>query len=146
MSEPTDREQIADLVHCYSDAVVHRARDQWVSCWAEDSLWDLGPDRVIVGRGAIADHWQESMDRIECVAQMVSNGTATTNDMTGEGRWYLTEHLRRRNGELGMLLAFYDDTYVRHEGRWLFASRRLRPIYQGTPDLSGPFLPPPPPA
>ena len=85
------------------------------------------------------------MDRIECVVQMVSNGTATTNEVTGEGRWYLTEHLRRRNGELGMLLAFYDDTYVRHDGRWLFASRRLRPIYHGTPDLSAPFLPPPPP-
>ena len=40
------REQIADLVHRYSDAVVHRARDQWESCWAEDSLWDLGPDRL----------------------------------------------------------------------------------------------------
>ena len=141
----SDREQIADLVHRYSDAVVHRARDQWVSCWAEDALWDLGPDRVIVGRAAIADHWQKSMDRIECVVQLVANGTASANDMTGEGRWYFSEHLRRRNGELGMLLAYYDDSYVRHEDRWLFASRRLRSVYHGPPDLSAAFLPPPPP-
>ena len=111
----TDREQIADLVHCYSDAVVHRARDQWESCWAEDSLWDLGQDRVIVGRGSIADHWQESMDRIECVVQMVSNGTATTNDLTGEGRWYFTEHLRRRK----LVEVDRDGVRVREQGRAL---------------------------
>jgi len=43
-----------------------------------------------------------------------------------------------------VLLAYYDDTYVRHQDRWLFASRRLRSIYSGTPDLAAPFLPPPP--
>ena len=34
-----------------------------------------------------------------------------------------------------MLLAWYDDTYVCEDGSWLFASRRLTPIYRGHADF-----------
>jgi ketosteroid isomerase-like protein len=139
----TDREQIQDLVHRYCDAVVHHDRDLWASCWAEDSWWELGPGRSLSGRDAIVEHWQQSMDRIEVVVQMAGNGTAKVDGDVGTGRWYLNEHVRRRNGELGMLLAYYDDTYLRDGDGWLFTSRKLTPIYHGPPDLSAPFVPPP---
>ena len=132
------RQPIAELVHRYCDAVVRRDRDQWGATWAEESLWDLGPDRIIEGRGAIIAHWLESMAPIEVVVQQASNGEVrSTGETTAEGRWYITEHIKRRSGELGMLLAWYDDTYVREAGSWLFASRRLTQIYKGPPDLSG---------
>ena len=129
---------VADLVHRYCDAVVRQDREQWASCWAEDSRWDLGPNRVIEGRVGIVEHWAESMAPIEAVVQLASNGEVTaTGEAAAAGRWYITEHVKRRTGELGMLLAWYDDTYVRGEDGGQFASRRLTPIYRGPPDLTG---------
>jgi hypothetical protein len=132
------RQPIAELVHRYCDAVVRQDQEQWGATWSEDSLWDLGPDRIIEGRGPIIAHWLESMAPIEVVVQQASNGEVrSTGETRAEGRWYITEHIKRRSGELGMLLAWYDDTYVREAGSWLFASRRLTQIYKGPPDLSG---------
>jgi len=135
---------IRELVHRYSDAVVHQDREQWRSCWAAESHWELAPDRSVSGREAIVAHWEESVDSIEVVVQTVSNGAATTADERGEGRWYITEHVLRTNGTVNIMLAYYDDTYVCLDGHWCFASRRLTRLYHGPPDLSGPFSSPPP--
>jgi ketosteroid isomerase-like protein len=132
------RQPVAELVHRYCDAVVRQDREQWGNTWSEDSVWELGPNRVLEGRGPIIAHWQESIARNEVVVHQAANGhVGSTSETTAEGRWYITEHLKRRTGELGMLLAWYDDTYVCEDGSWLFASRRLTPIYRGPPDLSG---------
>ena len=128
----------AELVHRYCDAVVRQDREQWGATWAENAAWELGPDRVIEGRGPIIAHWEESISSIDVVVQLASNGeVSSTGETTAEGRWYITEHIRRRNGDLGMLLAWYDDTYVHEGGSWLFASRRLTQIYRGPPNLTG---------
>jgi hypothetical protein len=137
------RQPIAELVHRYCDAVVRQDRDQWGATWSEESRWELGPDRIIEGRGPIIAHWVESIARNEVVVHQAGNGGVRgTGETSAEGRWYITEHLKRRSGELGMLLAWYDDTYVCEDGSWLFASRRLTPIYRGPPDLSGTWIRP----
>ncbi|MBK01568.1 MAG: hypothetical protein CL464_03785, partial [Acidimicrobiaceae bacterium] len=56
------------------------------------------------------------------------------------GRWYIQEHFQRDTGDKGKLLAHYNDTYVRVDGRWLFNSRELVIHYGGPQDLSGNFL------
>ena len=58
----------------------------------------------------------------------------------GSGRWYVHEHWLRTDDSRGILLAHYDDRYVRIDGQWLFASRELTVHYGGPPDLSAPFL------
>jgi SnoaL-like domain len=136
------KELIAELVHRYADAVVHKDRQQWASCWAPDAHWDLGGGRRADGLEAIVAHWEESLEKIEMVVQTVFTGEVRTTLKRGEGRWYITEHLRRRNGDVGLLLAYYDDTYVRIGRRWLFSSRRLTALYHGPPDLSAPFRAP----
>jgi hypothetical protein len=82
------------------------------------------------------------MGGFSAVVQNVVNGTAELDEPagTGSGRWYIIEHWLRTDGSRGILLAYYDDTYARIEGRWLFTSRRLVVQYGGPPDLSAPFL------
>ena len=143
--EKSSRELVAELVHRYADAVVHRDGQQWGSCWAEDSRWILGPDRDVTGREAIVALWYKAMGNMEAVVQNVMNGEVqfagddSNGDATASGRWYIMEHFRRVNGENGILLAHYEDTFVRRNGTWLFASRMLVPHYQGAPDLSATF-------
>jgi hypothetical protein len=129
------------LVHRYADAVVHRNAAQWASCWAGDAQWDLGRGRKVTGKAAIVDLWSKAMGGFSAVVQMVHNGDAST---TGDpdravGRWYIDERFLRADGQNGMLLAHYEDEYVRTPAGWLFASRFLEVHYQGAADLSGEF-------
>ena len=134
-----DRDAIAELVHRYADAVVHYDGDQWGACWDVDAHWVLGPGRDVTGRAAIVELWFKAMKMFSAVVQNVLNGEVRVDGDAASGRWYIMEHFRRANDERGILLAFYEDTYVRRDGRWFFASRQLHIQYQGPPDLSGPF-------
>ena len=129
------------LVHRYADAVVHRNAAQWASCWAEDAQWDLGRGRKVVGKVAIVDLWNMAMGGFSAVVQMVHNGGASTtaDPDRAVGRWYIDERFLRADGQNGMMLAHYEDEYVRSSTGWLFASRFLDVHYQGPCDLSGEF-------
>jgi hypothetical protein len=134
------RSAIGDLVHRYSDGVTRRDGIQWSSCWAEDASWTLRSDRIAVGRDAIVEMWSRAMATLDGVVQIVLNGAVCVEGpMAARGRWYICEYLRPVAGAPSMLLAHYDDTYLRPDDGWLFASRTLVPHYQGPPDLSGTF-------
>ena len=137
----SDRDDIRDLVHRYSDSVTRKDRALWAATWAEDAWWDLGKGRLTRGRDNIVEFWQKAVDGLAIVVQLVHNGVVTIDGDTATGRWYVSEHLERLTGVKGMLLAWYDDTYVLVGGQWLFASRSLGSLYHGPPDLSGAFTP-----
>jgi hypothetical protein len=140
--DPTDDLAIRDLVHRYADAVVHRDVVRWSACWARAGRWDLG--RVSAeGRDEIAALWRRAMGNMTAVVQLVHNGTvqATDDGDRASGRWYVDERFARTDGVVGILLAHYDDEYVRDaDGEWHFASRVLQIHYTGAPDLSDSFL------
>ena len=133
---------IDDLLHGYADAVVHRDPDQWISTWASDATWELGKGRRVEGADAILALWNSAMDGFKAVVQNVVNHTADLDEAagTGSGRCYIIEHWCRVDDSRGILLAYYDDLYVRSDAGWQFASRELVVQYGGPPDLSGPFL------
>ncbi len=141
--ELTDREQIIDLVHRYSDAVTRYDAEAWAQTWAADATWDLAKGREFAGREAIVEYWHSAMRGLNIVVQVVHNGTVmVTGADTATGRWYVSEHMHRATGERGILLAWYDDTYVRGDGQWCFARRALTRLYAGPSDLSADFIQP----
>ena len=155
------RDDIEDLVHRYSDAVVHGDADQWIATWADDGIWDLGNDRRVEGRDAILELWQRAMTRFDAVVQTVMNGVCDLDDnalddnalddnaldgnalddnaAVGTGRWYIHEVMQRGNGERSLMVGHYDDRYVRTDDGWRFAERSLVQHYTGPADLSGSF-------
>ncbi|MGB8859964.1 MAG: nuclear transport factor 2 family protein [Ilumatobacteraceae bacterium] len=135
------RDMIEDLVHSYADAVVRRDAQQWAATWAEDAVWELGKGRRVEGRDNIVALWTSAMNGFAAVVQNVVNGTATLDleAGSGDGRWYIIEHWQRADDTRGILLAYYDDTYVRVDSKWLFAGRELVVQYGGPPNLSAPF-------
>jgi hypothetical protein len=135
------RDPIADLVHRYADAVVHRDEQQWAATWAADAVWELGKGRRVEGRDAIVELWNSAMGGFAAVVQNVVNGTYELDDAgdAGAGRWHIIEHWQRADDSRGILLAHYDDAYVRRDDRWCFASRELTVHYGGPPDLSATF-------
>lgn len=139
--DPADELAIHRLVHDYADAVVRRDADQWLGCWAEDASWDLGRGRDVSGRDAIGELWLSAMAGFDAVVQMAHNGAVDAGGSPDEatGRWYIDERYRRADGTNGILLAHYDDQYVRVDGSWRFRRRALVVHYGGPPDLSAPF-------
>lgn len=134
---------ITDLIHDYADAVVCRDGARWAATWDADGVWDLGGGFKVTGRDAIFDLWKGAMGGFETVIQTVLNGRVEIDEASGRGhgRQYIQEHFEKSKGEFGIMIAYYDDEYVRRGDQWLFASRKLVPLYQGLPDLSGKFLP-----
>ncbi len=140
--DPTDDLAIRRLVHRYADAVVRRDAAAWASCWAEHSSWDLGRGRSVDSKEQITALWRRAMGGMAAVVQMVHNGAADTTDDPDRatGRWYIDERYRRADGTNGILLAHYDDEYVREpDGEWRFARRALVAHYSGAPDLGAEF-------
>jgi hypothetical protein len=129
------------LVHRYTAAVIERNGVAWGATWAQDAIWELGPDRHVEGRDAIVALWRGAMTRFHAVVQVVHSGelhyAGSPDHVTG--RWYINEWYRRSDGQSGTLLAHYDDAYVRSADGWLFTRRKLVSYYNGAPDLSGDF-------
>ena len=62
-----------------------------------------------------------------------------SSGMKASGRWYIQEQVVRTNGDRGILLAHYDDEYVKTDNGWRFSRRFLQPHYAGPHDLSEEF-------
>ena len=137
-----DIEPIRQLVHTYCDRVCTNDQEGWLQLWTSDGLWDIGRGPV-QGHEELRAAMQKSMALFEAVNQLTFNGTATLTNDTGEGRWYMCEFAKAKSGKALFYLAHYDDTYRRDDDGWKFSSRKLTWLYQGPPDLSGAFGPPP---
>ncbi|HAX05366.1 MAG TPA: hypothetical protein DCX77_06775 [Acidimicrobiaceae bacterium] len=135
-------EAIRELIHSYCDRVCNNDQTGWLELWTKDAVWDIGRGPV-EGRDALQKAMSNSMELFEAVNQMTFNGTATTTGDTGEGRWYICEFAKAKSGKALFYLGHYDDTYEKSSEGWKFSSRRLTWLYQGPPDLSGAFGPPP---
>ncbi|MBG01483.1 MAG: hypothetical protein CL470_04355 [Acidimicrobiaceae bacterium] len=141
-TDESDYNEIAMLVHRYADAVIHRNGEQWASTWVSDAVWDLGGGRLVDGLDSIKELWYGAMKGFEATVQTVLNGGVDVDPSgnTASGRWYIQEHVVRANGDRGVLLAHYDDEYVRTDDGWKFSRRFLQPHYSGPYDLSADFL------
>lgn len=135
------KEEIRELNHRYASAVGRRDEAAWADTWDDNAVWELGKGRQVEGKAAIVDLWNKAMDGFVAVVQNGVDGMCNLDEDagTGTGRQSIIEHWHRANGDRGVLLAYYDDKYVRTDGRWLFASRELIVHYSGPPDLSAPF-------
>ena len=129
-----DELAIRDLNARYIDAVNRYSADDWSATWAEDASWDL------LGHEVEAT-WQGAMGSFEFALMMLNSGTLQVDGQRATGRWYLTEHLKPKDGDANMVLGVYDDEYSCESGSWLFTRRRYRILYQGAPDLSGNYNP-----
>lgn len=140
----TDADALRALNLEYADAVRARDPQRWGATWAEDAVWELGPDRHVVGRDAIVDLWSTAIAKYDRVVQLYLSTVFTFDDDPGavdraSGRVELLEFNRLATGGPHTMAGHYLDTYVRTPDGWRFASRRLEKYYAGPPDLSGEF-------
>lgn len=140
MSNSADELAIRDLVARYIDAVNRYHQADWAATWSKTASWNL-MGMEVEGREAIVQLWAGAMSSFDFALMMLNSGTVEIDGDSANGRWYITEHIKPKDGEPNITLGVYDDEYCKEKGKWLFARRHYNVIYQGAADYSGNYTP-----
>jgi hypothetical protein len=146
-----DEREIRDLVVRYADAISRADAAALKGFWAEGCRLELvgvaGPVKEIAGRDTVVAYQDEHMDRYSSLLQLVGQGLVRGGaDGSAEGRWIVWEIGHTRGAEQDRMgVVCYLDRYVREDGRWLIAERRLSVHYHAEAVATGTFSPLPPP-
>jgi hypothetical protein len=104
--------------------------DGLAALFTEDASWDGGSFGRYEGREAIRAFFKSISGYLVFAAHLVMNPVIVfVDDDTANGKWRLFEpcSAKGENGADSMiLLAAYDDVYVRRNGKWLHKSVRLQ--------------------
>jgi hypothetical protein len=117
-----DRLAIRERVDAYCDAVFRGNADDWIACWAQDGVWKL-PGFEVRGHDAMKPAWISAMSAYRFTGFFGSPGHIVVDGDTAEARVYTTEHLEKTDGAYVSIFGAYDDTLVKRDGVWVFASR-----------------------
>ena len=134
-TEAADRAAIRELVDAYAHCADRRDAEGQKSLFTEDTHFVVHmdgqgsePTQVLDGREALTPVF-EDLNRY--TATMHFNGQSTIaldgDRATGES-YCMAHHLSAdEDGQRTLMIAAirYDDVFVKQEGRWLFAERRL---------------------
>jgi AcrR family transcriptional regulator len=118
------------LVSSYSDNVNRGDIDAWTKNWAENATWSPS-DEPIHGRTAIVAAFERVRAEKEWIVQSAPLMVFEVDEVhgTGTGRVTVQERSKtRKSAKPATMLATYHDQYVRHDGTWFFADRRLEII------------------
>lgn len=140
MSDGTREDELAirALIERYADAVNRRYAEDFSALWSDDGVWEVFGQRI-TGRDALVAAWTAAMRSFAFVFHVAHSAVIQVEGDGARGRWTISEQLVDLRGAPGLLLALYHDEYRRESGAWRIAERRLQPLYQGPPDLSGPL-------
>lgn len=128
MSEQTisrlaDLEEIRDLPRLYAHYVWQKDTDQAVALFAADGTMDAGDGNPIGGHDALREGYERMLAAGE-LQPFVHNHVIELDGDQASGTVYLD--LRATMGGTAMIgSGYYDDCYVREQGRWRFRSRVL---------------------
>lgn len=115
--------------------------DGLAALFTTDGLWDGGPFGRYEGREAIRGFFRSISGSIIFAAHLVLNPIIEVDSATAaRGKWRLIMPCTAKDDsgtpEARWLLGEYDETYVLHEGAWLFRTLHLTVNFY-SPHLKG---------
>ncbi len=127
-----DRLAIRELIDAYADAVNRNDPVAWGETWAEDAVWSL-PDYPQwgekKGRAEIVKTWEDAMSHYPGIVFVASVGSIEVDGDRAQVRSYTSE-VYDQAGATKRDRGTYEDTCVKRDGRWYFASRSFRNVHR----------------
>jgi ketosteroid isomerase-like protein len=133
--EAADRLAIRELVEAYAHCADRRDANGQMSLFTADTRFvvymnpnDVTPSQELHSREALAPVFAE-LNKYEATTHFLGQSTiftVTEDSATGEA-YCLAHHVTLEGGKRRLMLASlrYLDTFVKNDGSWLFAERRL---------------------
>lgn len=121
---------LRQLIARYCDAVLRRDSEAFAQVWAADGVWQLG--KPIEGREAVVAAFDKLMKGYAWLVQSAPNAVFEVDEANGtaSGRVAIVEQFKKVRGGPGSFVGVYHDRYVRCQGVWQFAERRIEVIDQ----------------
>lgn len=133
--EAADRLAIRELVEAYAHCADRRDAKGQMALFTEDTHFlvymdarDLKPTQEFHSREALAPVFDD-LNKYEATQHFIGQSTIltlTSDHATGEA-YTMAHHLKVDDGKRHLMIAAlrYDDTFVKTDGTWLFAERKL---------------------
>ena len=132
--EQADRLAIRKLVDAYAHCADRRDADGQKSLFTEDTHFVVymdgqgsEPTQVLDGREALTPVFDD-LNRYQATMHFNGQSTIALDGERATGESYcIAHHLFTENGERKLMIAWlrYGDTFVKVDGAWLFAERKL---------------------
>jgi hypothetical protein len=119
-----DRLAIRELVETFTVGVMRGDVEIWASTWADDGVWML-PSMKEPVRGianlrtafSVKTGYAKFIGMVQFPADLVIEGNKA------RGRPHGVELIFKKVGGLKLAVGYFDDEYVKKDGRWYFTSR-----------------------
>ena len=133
-SEQPDRLAIRELVDAYAHYADRRDADGQKALFTENTHFVVytdgqgsEPTQVLNGREALTPVFDD-LNRYQATMHFNGQSTITLDGDGATGESYcIAHHLFTEDGERQLMIAWlrYDDTFIKVDGAWLFAERKL---------------------
>jgi hypothetical protein len=113
------------LVHDYCIGADHRDPARWESVWTPDAVWDTGEGRVFRGADAIREAVEQQWRTFPVMQHAAANHTVQIDGPVAGGRSDVVVLAQLPDLRWVVGGGTYEDDYLRREGTWRIARRRL---------------------
>jgi hypothetical protein len=125
-----DRLAIRELCDQYCDGVISQDMTIWGDTWAEDGEWVRSGQVIAKGRDAVIAEARKIIDNVSAGTFFCNLGRTHVQGSRATGRAHHVEMFFFPDGP-SWFLTYYEDDYVKTNGRWYFQRRSLTLLKKG---------------
>jgi ketosteroid isomerase-like protein len=120
----SDRLEIRELIEAFSAAAMRIDGERFAATWAAEGAWKLpSMSEPVRGRDEITAAFLEVMGYLEFMSMLCVPTDLVVAGDSARGKAHCQELIVTKTGEQRLVVAWYDDEYVKRDGRWWFLSR-----------------------
>lgn len=125
-----DRIAIRELCDQFCEGVMSKNMEMWGDTWAESCEWVRFGQVFARGRAAVVAEAQKMLDGYSSGSFFCNLGHTHVDGARATGRVYHIE-VYFRAGNVEWYRTYFDDDYLKINGRWYFERRALTVINEG---------------
>lgn len=119
-----DRLAIRELIETFAVGAMHIDTDIWGSTWAEEGSWNLPSlSEPAVGKDTILATFGEKLAYVEFMSMIAFPTELVIEGDRARGKAYSRELIYTKGGDQKVVIGYFNDEYVKRDGRWYFLSR-----------------------
>lgn len=122
-----DRLEIRELLETFAVGAMHIDADIWGSTWAENGSWKLpSMSEPAVGKANLVATFKEKMAYVDYMSMISFPADLVIEGDKAKGKAYCRELIYTKTGEQKVVVGYFNDQYVKQDGRWVFLSREYQ--------------------